>query len=88
MPHYMVTHSKQISEAFLKETAKALSEAGYVCNRIYCDFEDNKFFSNWEAASKKDLEEILKQLEISFDDIYPVRVIDIVKDDFDIYSPL
>ncbi len=88
MPHYMVTHSKHISEAFLKETAKALSEAGYVCNRIYCDFEDNKFFSNWEAPSKNDIENILTQLEISFDDIYPVHIFDIAKDDFDIYSPL
>jgi len=88
MPHYMVTHSKHISEQFLKETAKALTDAGYVCNNIYCDFEDNKYFSDWEADSKEEMQKILKQLEISFDDIYPVRVIEIAKDDFDIYSPL
>jgi hypothetical protein len=40
----------------------------------YCAFGDHKFFCEWDAPSKKTLEEGLKSLNMPFDGVYPVKL--------------
>ena len=50
---------------------------GVSWNKSYCDFDDGKFFCEWEAPDKETLEQVFKQIEMPFDVIYPVRIFDI-----------
>jgi len=81
MPRIIVTHSIPFTEEALvklaKEEAPKFSETGITWIRTYCDFDDNKFFCEWEAPNKEAIEKILKDLNIPFDGIYPVRIFDV-----------
>jgi len=81
MPRFIATHSIPFTEEalvkFAKEEAPKFSETGVTWIRTYCDFDDNKFFCEWEAPAKEAIEKILKDLNIPFDGIYPVRIFDV-----------
>ena len=81
MPRFIATHSIPFTEEALvklaKEEAPKFSETEVTWIRTYCDFDDNKFFCEWEAPAKEAIEKILKDLNIPFDGIYPVRIFDV-----------
>ncbi len=81
MPRFIATHSIPFTEGALvklaKEEAPKFSETGVTWIRTYCGFDDNKFFCEWEAPAKEAIEKILKDLNIPFDGIYPVRIFDV-----------
>ncbi len=81
MPRFTATHSIPFTEGALiklaKEEAPKFPETGVTWIRTYCDFDDNKFFYEWEAPAKEAIEKILKDLNILFDGIYPVRIFDV-----------
>ena len=81
MALFIAGHSVPFTEEDLvklaKEEAPKFSETGITWIRTYCDFDDNKFFCEWEAPNKEAIEQIFKDLNIPFDGIYPVRIFDV-----------
>jgi hypothetical protein len=81
MPHFIVTHTVPFTEEALvklaKEEAPKFAETGVSWIRTYCDFDDNKFFCEWEAPIKEAIEQILNDLNIPYEGIYPVRIFDV-----------
>ncbi len=81
MPRFLATHTVPFTEETLvklaKEEAPKFAETGVSWIRVYCDFDDNEFFCEWEAPNKEAIEKIFKDLNIPFDGIYPVRIFDV-----------
>ena len=81
MPRFIATHTMPATEEAIvkmaKENAPEWSEIGLTWIRTYCDFDDNKFFCEWEAPSKEALEQKFKETNSPYDDIYPVRLFDV-----------
>ena len=78
MPRFIVVHSGvPFSEAQLKELAKVPLPSGIAWNRTYCDFSSNNHFCEWEAPNKEAVEQVLRENNIPFDALYPVRLFDV-----------
>ncbi|NIM59477.1 MAG: DUF4242 domain-containing protein [Candidatus Aminicenantes bacterium] len=81
MPRFIAVHSVPFTEEALikyaQEEAPKFTESGVTWIRTHCDFEDNKYFCEWEAPNKEAIEQILKDLDIPFDGIYQVRIFDV-----------
>ncbi len=45
--------------------------------KSYCDFDDNKFFCEWEGPSKDALEQTFEAIRFPYDVIYPVKIFDV-----------
>jgi hypothetical protein len=56
---------------------------GFSWKLTYCDFDDNKFFCEWGAPSKEALAEIFSSFHLPCDGIYPVKLFNVAKADFD-----
>jgi len=82
MPRFIVTHTVPFTEEMLKASAKESFPEGVAWKQTYCDFENSKFFCEWEAPSKEMLEQGFKERNIPFDDIFKVRLFDTAKADF------
>jgi hypothetical protein len=78
MPRFIVVHTAPLTEELLKKIAtelpphEVLEDVSW--NLTYCDFDDNKFFCEWEGPSKEVVELGIKAANIPFDAIYPVRI--------------
>ena len=81
MPRFIAVHSVSFTGEDLikiaKEAAPKWKEAGINWIRTYCDFDDDKHFCEWEAPNKEGIEQIFKDLDVSFDAIYPVKTLDV-----------
>lgn len=77
MPRFIAVHSLVFTEEKMKEMAKKPLPEGISWLRSFCGFADNKSFCEWEAPSKEAIEQVLKQVEVPFDKIYPVRLFDV-----------
>ena len=95
MPRFIAVHTMTLDEQSLKVLAKeaqrvfaervqSAGESSKVAWRLtYCDFADNKFFCEWEARNKEELQQVFKVMNMPFDAIYPVRLFNVAKGDFE-----
>jgi len=95
MPRFIVVHTmtldtqslktlaKESDTVFAKEVQSAGESSKIAWKRSYCDFDDDKFFCEWEAPSKGELESVFQVMDMPFDAIYPVRLFNINKRDFE-----
>ena len=82
MPRFIAVHTAPFTEEQLKTAAKDMPPKlppGFTWKLTYCDFADNKFFCEWEAPSKEAIEQTFKTIDMPFDAVYPVRLLDIAK---------
>ena len=81
MPRFIATHTMPASEEALvkmaKEDAPKYAETGVTWVRTYCDFDNNKFFCEWEAPDKEAIEKIFKETNTPYDEIFAVRLFDV-----------
>jgi hypothetical protein len=84
MPRFIATHTAPFKEDQLKDMAKQMPlPEGFSWKLTYCDFADNKFFCEWNAPSKEALAEAFKAQNIPFDAVYPVKLFNVAKADFE-----
>ena len=87
MPRFIVTHTMSVSEEDIvksaREDAPKFSEMGLTWVRTYCDFDDNKFFCEWEAPNKEAIEKLFKEANSPYDEIFPVRLFDVASAKFE-----
>jgi hypothetical protein len=80
MPRFMAVHTLPLNEqelmAMLQEMAPKIP-SDYTWKQSWCDFDDNKHFCEWEAASKEALEQAFQANNLPFDAVYPVRRFDV-----------
>ena len=82
MPRFIAVHTAPFTEAEVKGAPKQILPqlpAGVSWKLTYCDFDDNKFFCEWEAPNKETIEQIFKAANMPFDAVYPVRLFDVAK---------
>ena len=77
MSRFLVAHSVVFSEEQMKELAKKPLPEGITWMRTFCGFEDSKSFCEWQAPSREAIEQVLRQVDVSYDAIYPVRLFDV-----------
>jgi hypothetical protein len=83
LPRFVATHTAPFKEDQLKDMAKQTLPEGFSWKLTYCDFDDNKFFCEWDAPSKEALAEAFKAQNLPFDEIYPVKLFNVAKADFE-----
>ncbi len=83
MPRFIAVHSVPFTEQQFTDWAKQPSAKGFSWKLTYCDFDENKFFCDWEAPSKEALAETFKAQHLPFDVIYPVRIFNVEKARFE-----
>ena len=80
MPRFIAAHTVPWTEEQLNEIGENMIPKlppGILFKLTYCDFDDGKFFCEWEAPSKEAIEQIFRDLEIPYDGIYEVKVFDV-----------
>jgi hypothetical protein len=85
MPRFIVVHSMPYNEEQITATAKNMPSqlpSDVSWNLAYCAFDDERFFCEWEAASKEAVEQVFKSTQVPYDAVYPVRVLDVDKAEF------
>ena len=70
MPNYIAVHTPPVTEESLNNIDKALNIEGYTCYCCHFDEENNIYVCDWEAPSKEKLEEVLRQLSLSYCAVY------------------
>lgn len=89
MTRYIAVHTIPVTEEKWKEDMKAASEKlsqlppGVKYNLTYCGFSDGKFFCDWEAPNEEIIGQIFKNMEMPYDAIYPVKLFNISRMDFE-----
>jgi hypothetical protein len=90
LPRFIVVHTAPFTwtlgkkEYWLKDMAKHISlPEGFSWKLTYCDFDDNKFFCEWEAPTKEALAEAFKSQSLPVDEIHPVKLFNVAKADFE-----
>ena len=86
MPKFIVVHSMPYNEEQIIATAKNMPSqlpSDVSWNVTYCDFEDNKFFCEWEAPNKDVIEQVFRSTQLPYDAIYPVRLLNVTKAQFE-----
>lgn len=51
--------------------------AGFTWKQTYCDFDNHKFFCEWDTPSKEALAEGFKGVDMPFEAIYAVKLLDV-----------
>ena len=86
MPRFIAVHTLPWTEEGAKKSTKDFVSQlppGVTWKLTYCDFDDNKFFCEWEGPNKEAIEQIFKAANLPFDAIYPVRLLNVAKADFE-----
>jgi hypothetical protein len=82
LPRFIVVHTMPMTEeqamAMFKNMPSQLPP-GVTWKLTYCDFDDGKFFCEWEAPNKEAVEQVFKASNAPFDAVYPVRLFDAAK---------
>ena len=75
MPKFIAVHTMPMTQEQAMEMFKNMPALpqGVFWKFTYCDFDDGKFFCDWDAPNKETLEQIFKMMEMPFDAIYPVK---------------
>lgn len=75
------------AEADLKAAATDFVQlnvpAGVSWKRSYCDFDEKKFFCEWEGPDKATVEQTFKMIDMPFDAVYPVKIFDVATREFE-----
>ena len=81
MPRFIAIHTLPYTEEQFKEATKKSPKppAGLKWKQTYCDFNNHKFFCEWEGSNKETIEQFLKTINMPFDVVYPVRLFDVGK---------
>jgi len=82
MPRFIAVHTMPWTEEAAITSAKNMPSqlpAGVSWKLTYCDFDDNKFFCEWEAPNKEAVEQVFKAAKIPYDAVYPVRLLNVAK---------
>ena len=85
MPKFIAIHTVPYNEEQIIATAKSMPAqlpTDVTWNLTYCDFDDNKFFCEWEAPSKEAIEQVFKSTQVPYDAVYAVRLLDVNKAQF------
>ena len=80
--HTMPMNEEQFLATFKNPQMPPLPK-GVVWKQSYIDFKDNKFFCEWEAASKEPIEEYFKVVKMPYDAVYPVKIFNVAKKKFE-----
>lgn len=83
MPRFMATHSFVLSDEQLKEMAAKPLPDGVAWVRTFSGRAGKKAFCEWEAPSKEAVEQILKQVDVPYDQVYAVRLFDVATATFE-----
>ena len=90
MPRFIATHAAPLTWKRGKEgywfidMAKHISlPEGFSWKLTYCNFDDNKFFCEWEAPTKEALAEAFKAQNLPVDEIHPVKLFNVAKVEFE-----
>jgi len=83
MPRLIAVHTAPFTKDQLKEMVKTAMPEGFSWKLTYCDFDDNKFFCEWDAPSKEALAEVFKAQNVPFDVIFPVTLFNAAKAEFE-----
>jgi hypothetical protein len=85
MPRFIAVHTAPFKEEDLARAREASSKfpPGVSCKQTYCDFDDGKFFCEWEAPNKETIEQIFKSMNAPYDAVYPVRLYSAAKMGFE-----
>ena len=85
MPRFIAVHTMTRTEEQFKEGIKKMPSfpPGVFWKLTYCDFADGKFFCEWEAPNKEIIEQGFKAMNMPFDAVYPVRLYDVAKAEFE-----
>ena len=79
MAKYMAVHTLPMTQEQFMTMGKDLMSKipkGLNYKLTYCAFDNQKFFCEWDAPSKETLEQGLKQMNMPFDAVYPVKMYD------------
>jgi hypothetical protein len=85
MARFIGVHTMPMTE----EQAMAMTKnmpplpKGFTWKYTYSDFQDGKFFCDWQAPNKETLEQLFKTMKIPYDGIYPVRLYNVAKKKFE-----
>jgi hypothetical protein len=84
MARFIAVHTMPMTEEQLFEAFKTIPTPpkGISWKQSYIDFKDNKFFCEWEAASKEPIEEYFKAVKMPYDAVYPVKLFNVAKKKF------
>ena len=84
MPRFMAVHTAPLKEEQISEVMERMSDIppGITFNLTYCDFDDGKFFCDWEGPNKEAIEQIFKSINMPYDAVYPVRLFTAAKKGF------
>ena len=85
MPRFIAVHTAPWTEEQLPEIQKAAGSLppGISYKLTYCDFDDGKFFCEWEAPNKEAIEQIFRSMNAPYDAVYPVRLFTAAKMGFE-----
>ncbi|MFC1968770.1 nickel-binding protein [Chloroflexota bacterium] len=56
----------------IAENMPSQLQPGISWNLSYCDFDDNKFFCEWEAPAMTTVEQVFRSTQLPYDTILPV----------------
>lgn len=81
MPRFIAVHTMPMTEEQAMEMFKNMPALppGVTWNHTYTDFDDGKFFCDWEAPNKETIEQMFKAMQLPFDAVYPVRIFNVAK---------
>jgi len=85
MPRFVAVHTMPMTEEQAMALFKNMPDLppGVSWNLTYCDFDDGKFFCEWEAPNKEIIELGFKAQNLPFDAVYPVRLYNVAKKAFE-----
>jgi hypothetical protein len=83
MPRFIAVHTAPFTEDQLKAAAKDTFSQGLSWKLTYCDFDDNKFFCEWEAPNREMIEQEFKDKNMPYDAVYPVRLFTVETAEFE-----
>jgi hypothetical protein len=86
MPRFIAVHTTPWTEEYLMKVAEEMPSQlppGISYKLTYCDFDDGKFFCEWEAPNKEAIEQIFSSINAPYDAIYPVQLFTAAKMGFE-----
>lgn len=85
MSRFIAVHTMPMTEEQLMAMLQGMPPlpAGIAWRKSYCNFSANRLFCEWEADNEAALTQVFKDGDIPFDEIHPVRLLDVEKRAFE-----
>ncbi len=84
MSKFIAIHTFPWSEehvvAMIKEATKWVP-TGFQWKQTYCDFDNHKFFCEWDAPNRQAIEHFFQAMKVPYDRVHPVKILDSVNTD-------